>query len=84
MPATKTTQTLPLAYSTEVLKALREKSPIVALESLTIIKRNSAKMLEMESLVRDSGATPATIAVVRGQIMVGLTKEQINNIETNK
>jgi pseudouridine-5'-phosphate glycosidase len=54
-------QTLPLAFSKEVLKALREKTPIVALESLSIVKSNSKLMLDMETLVRDLGATPATI-----------------------
>lgn len=58
----KGSQTLPLAFSKEVLKALRERAPIIALESSTVVKSNSRVMLDMEALVRDLGATPATIA----------------------
>ncbi|MFM8961436.1 MAG: pseudouridine-5'-phosphate glycosidase, partial [Actinomycetota bacterium] len=62
-------------YSTEVASAKKSGSPIVALES-TIIShglprpKNLAVALEVEEIVRSEGATPATIAIIEGEIHV--------------
>jgi pseudouridine-5'-phosphate glycosidase len=62
--------------------ALKEKAPIVALES-TIIShgmpypQNVETALKVEEIVRDNGAIPATIAIINGKFKVGLTKEEI-------
>ncbi len=69
---------LPLTYSPEVAQARADGTAIVALES-TIITHgmpypqnlDTARMVEQE--VRDAGAVPATIAVMDGQIHIGLT-----------
>ena len=59
---------LDIIYSAEVADALRNKKPIVALES-TIITHgmpwpgNFEMATGVEQLIRDHGATPATIAV---------------------
>ncbi len=66
----------------DVKKALDEKKPIVALES-TIISHgmpypDNVKMaLDVEKIIKDEGAVPATIAILKGEIHVGLSKEDI-------
>ncbi|HET7769441.1 MAG TPA: pseudouridine-5'-phosphate glycosidase, partial [Chloroflexota bacterium] len=69
--------TAPLEVTPEVRAALAAGQPVVALES-TIISHgfpypdNLALGREMESVVRDVGAVPATIAVAGGVIHVGV------------
>ena len=68
--------------SPEVQKALNENKPIVALES-TIIShgmpypQNMETAFKVESIVRDYGAIPATIAIINGKFKVGLNKDEI-------
>ena len=71
-----------LHYSPEVAAARANGLPLVALES-TIITHgmpfpqniNAARAVEAE--VRAAGAIPATIAVMDGQILIGLTDQQL-------
>src|SRR3954471_7869558 len=71
--------------SSEVADALRAGRPIVALES-TIIShglprpRNHAAAVEFESMLRDRGVTPATIAVLDGVPRIGLEVEGVRRI----
>ncbi len=71
-----------LAVSEEVKQALAEGKPVVALES-TIIShgmpypKNVETALNVEKIVRENGAVPATIAIIKGKITVGLSKEEI-------
>lgn len=65
-----------------VTAALNEQRPVVALESTLITHglpypANVETALAMEDAVRAEGAIPATIAILRGQITVGLTADQI-------
>lgn len=72
-----------LSINKDVEKALKEGTPIVALES-TIISHgmpypeNVKTALEAEKIIRDNGCIPATIAIIKGQLKVGLTKEEID------
>ncbi len=71
-----------LVYSDEVAAALAAGSPVVALETTVIthglpFPSNVEVALAMEAIIRAEGAIPATIAVLAGQITVGLAKEQI-------
>ena len=71
--------------SSEVEAALHDKRPVVALESTLITHglpwpENAATALAMEAAVRESGAVPATIAVLAGRITVGLSREQIEDL----
>ena len=74
-----------LTVSEEVKNAIKENKPVVALES-TIIShgmpypKNVETALEVEKVVRENGAIPATIAIINGEIKVGLTKEEIEVI----
>ena len=71
-----------LDVAPEVAKALAEGKPVVALES-TIIShgmpypQNVETALKVEAIVRESGATPATIAVIKGRLKAGLSAEEI-------
>ncbi|MGG7162506.1 pseudouridine-5'-phosphate glycosidase [Clostridium ihumii] len=71
-----------LEINEEVKKALEEGKPVVALES-TIIShgmpypRNVETALNVEKIIRDNGAIPATIAILGGKLKVGLTNEEI-------
>ena len=66
----------------EVAQALAEGKPVVALES-TIIShgmpypQNVQTALEVERIVRENGAVPATIAILGGRLKAGLTEEEI-------
>ncbi|MDC3413449.1 pseudouridine-5'-phosphate glycosidase [Aquibacillus sp. 3ASR75-11] len=76
-----------LTYSDEIRRALIENKPIVALES-TIISHgmpypeNIKMALEVEQIIKDEGAVPATIAIMDGQIKIGLTKDEIERLGT--
>ena len=71
-----------MKFSPEVEKALKSGAPIVALES-TIISHglprptNLEVAQDVESIVRENGATPATIALIDGIAHIGLTQEQL-------
>lgn len=71
-----------LELTDEVRAALAEGRPVVALES-TIISHgmpypdNVAMAREVEQIVRDEGAVPATIAVLDGVARVGLSEDQL-------
>lgn len=71
--------------SKEVQAALAAHAPVVALES-TIIAHgmphptNLETARELEQIVRDSGAVPATIAVIGGRVRVGLSDEDLQYI----
>ena len=80
-----TTATTPhpmLALSDEVVAAVRDGAPIVALES-TIIShgmpypRNVEMAVEVEGIVRDGGAVPATIAILDGVPRIGLSRDEL-------
>jgi len=74
-----------LKFSSEVSKAKAAGLPIVALES-TIIShglprpRNLEVALEVEDIVRSTGAVPATIALLDGEIHVGLEHDELVRI----
>ncbi|MGA0865719.1 MAG: pseudouridine-5'-phosphate glycosidase [Candidatus Nanopelagicaceae bacterium] len=71
-----------LINSTEVQAALSEGRPVVALES-TIIAHglprpsNLHVAREVESIVREEGAVPATIAILDGRVHIGLSDRQL-------
>ena len=69
--------------SPEVLEALQNGKPVVALES-TIIShgmpypQNVETALNVERIIRENGAVPATIAIIKGRLKAGLSEEEIN------
>ncbi|WP_031072694.1 pseudouridine-5'-phosphate glycosidase [Streptomyces sp. NRRL S-118] len=74
-----------VVLSEEVREATAAHRPVVALESTIIAHglprpRNLAVAEELEALVRDGGAVPATIAVLDGVAHIGLDKEQLERV----
>ena len=72
----------------EISNAIKKKLPIVALES-TIIShgmpypKNIETAIMVEETVRANDAIPATIAIIKGRIKVGLTRDEIDFLATN-
>ncbi len=78
-----------IKYSEAVAKALGDKSPIVALESTIITHglprpKNLEVALEVEQIVIEAGVTPATIAIIDGQINIGLEPDQLTRIANDE
>ncbi|MFF3407712.1 pseudouridine-5'-phosphate glycosidase [Streptomyces sp. NPDC002742] len=74
-----------IVVSEEVREALDAHRPVVALESTIIAHglprpRNLQVALELEEVVREEGAVPATIAVLDGRPHVGLGKDQLERV----
>lgn len=76
---------IPLRKSGEAADALDSGRPVLALES-TIISHgmpypeNVQTALAIEGLVREAGVVPATVAVMNGEIVVGLTADEIERL----
>ncbi|GAB7050807.1 pseudouridine-5'-phosphate glycosidase [Catenuloplanes indicus JCM 9534] len=74
-----------LRYGAEVADALRDGRPVVALES-TIISHglphpdNIRVAREIEDAVRATGAVPATIGMIGGELVVGLDDAQVSHL----
>jgi pseudouridylate synthase len=78
---------LPESFSIlpEVAEALEKNLPLVALESTVITHglpypQNYTLALEMEAVVRQAGAIPATIAVLDGVVRVGVEEAQLERL----
>jgi pseudouridylate synthase len=77
-----------LVLTEEVRQALIEGTPIVALES-TIIShgmpypQNVSMATEVERIIRDGGAVPATIAVLHGTPRIGLSADDLELLATS-
>ncbi|MET9001988.1 pseudouridine-5'-phosphate glycosidase [Amycolatopsis sp. NPDC004169] len=77
--------TTPLHLHEEIASALRDGHPVVALES-TILShglppgRNLDVARRLEGVVRDGGAVPATIAVLDGRVVVGLSPAELERV----
>lgn len=73
----------------EVKRALENGEPVVALET-TIVSHGmpypeSVKTaLEVERIIRENGAVPATIGIIDGEPVIGLTPEEIDAFGTQK
>lgn len=74
-----------VSLSKNVAAALQAGKPVVALES-TIITHgmpypaNRDTALEVESLIEENGVVPATIAVIDGRLIVGLSHDEIDSL----
>jgi len=73
---------LPITLSPEVSEAQRNGEPIVALESTIIthgmpFPENRDTALKVEARVRENGAVPATIAIIDGELRIGLESDSL-------
>ena len=72
-----------LNIAPDVAKAIREQRPVVALESTVIAHglprpQNLQTANRLQEVVRETGATPATTAIIDGKLSVGLNDDHIN------
>lgn len=73
----------------EVAQALENRQAVVALES-TVITHGLPRPLnlelarKLEDTVRQAGAVPATIAILQGQVVVGLSPDELEAIATDE
>ena len=77
--------TIPMQFSPEVADARANGTPIVALESTIITHgmpypQNVETARKVEAVVRAGGAVPATIAVLDGQLHIGLTDDALEKL----
>jgi len=78
-----------LQIAPHVKEAIETLKPVVALES-TIITHgmpypaNLHTALEVEQVIKEAGAVPATIGVINGDIKVGLSEEEITYLSQAK
>jgi pseudouridine-5'-phosphate glycosidase len=75
----------PIRLRPEVAEALAWGHPVVALESTLIAHGlprpdNLVLARELEAIVREAGGIPATVGVIRGEPVVGLTDEELERI----
>ena len=74
-----------LSVTPEVQQALRENKPVVALES-TILShgmpypQNLEFGRQVERIIREEGAVPATIAILDGKMKVGLNEQELERM----
>jgi pseudouridine-5'-phosphate glycosidase len=71
-----------LAVSSDIARALADGAPVVALESTIIAHgmpypQNVETAREVEAIVRASGAVPATIAIMGGELKIGLSDGEL-------
>lgn len=74
-----------VTHSPEVEKAKKQGQPIVALESTIITHgmpypQNVEMAQAVEALIREEGATPATIAILKGRLHIGMTGDEIEEL----
>lgn len=79
----------PLTFAPDVRAALDAGQPVVALESTIITHgmpypQNLETARRVEAEIRAAGATPATIAVMGGQIHIGLTEAELDRLAQAK
>ncbi|XP_041973575.1 pseudouridine-metabolizing bifunctional protein C1861.05 [Aricia agestis] len=78
-----------IVYSAEVQQAKMDNKPLVALESTIITHgmpypHNIQTALAVENIIRENGAVPATIAIIKGQLHVGLSEAQLEYLAQAK
>jgi pseudouridine-5'-phosphate glycosidase len=71
--------------SPEVQQALQDHRPVVALESTIITHgmpypRNVETAMSLERIIREEGAIPATIGIMRGEAVIGLSEAEIDEL----
>lgn len=73
----------------EVKEALKEGKPVIALESTIITHgmpypKNVECALSVERVIRENGCIPATIAIINGEAVIGLTAKEVDELARHK
>jgi pseudouridine-5'-phosphate glycosidase len=79
----------PIRFADNVKRAIAENRPVVALESTVIAHGLPAPLnletaRECEQAARSAGATPATIGIVDGELVIGLSEDEIKIFAASK
>jgi pseudouridylate synthase len=74
-------------YGDEVARAFAINAPVVALETTVVTHglphpEGVATALALENVVREAGATPATIGIIGGAIHIGITRAELEQLAT--
>jgi pseudouridylate synthase len=74
-------------YGDQVARALASQAPVVALETTLVTHGlphpdGVTTALALEQIVRETGATPATIGIIDGSIRIGLTPGELERLAT--
>ena len=77
----------PCTYGEDVARALAAKTPVVALETTLVTHGlphpdGVSTARSLEDVVRQAGATPATIGIIGGAIRIGLTHAELEQLAT--
>ena len=86
-PTSGVTTPSAIQLSSDVQRALETGAPVVALESAVIAHglpepRNLEVAARLERIVREEGVCPATIGIVSGRAIVGLSRSEIEVLGT--
>ena len=76
-----------LEYSDDVARALAVKAPVVALETTVVTHglphpEGVTTAMSLEQIIREAGATPATIGIIGGALRIGLTASELEQLAT--
>ena len=76
-----------LEYGDEVARAVAINAPVVAFETTVVTHglphpQGVTTALLLEQIVREAGATPATIGVIGGAVRIGLTRTELEQLAT--
>ena len=79
--------TRPCECGDEVARALASQAPVVALETTLVTHGlphpdGVTTAMSLEQIVREAGATPATIGIIGGSIRIGLTPAELEQLAT--
>jgi pseudouridine-5'-phosphate glycosidase len=77
----------PYEYGNEVARAVAVNAPVVALETTVVTHGlphpdGVTTALALEQIIREAGATPATIGIIGGGIRIGLTRAELEQLAT--
>lgn len=83
------TQNLAIQYSTDVRAAQAGRRAVVALESTVIshglpYPQNLELAQDMQAIIREAGAVPATAAVIDGKLRLGLNEDELERLASEK
>ena len=75
----------PYEYGNEVARAVAANAPVVALETTVVTHGlphpdGVTTALALEQIIREAGATPATIGIIGGGIRIGLTRAELEQL----
>lgn len=78
---------LPYKYGNEVARAVSANRPVVALETTVVTHGlphpdGVTTALALEAIIREAGATPATIGILGGLVRIGLTRAELEQLAT--